>query len=145
MRIVPCTLREANDFVEAHHRHHGRARGCRYCLALVDDGRLCAVAVCGRPVARHLDDGTAVEIVRLCTDGTRNAASKLLAACRRAAQALGYRRLLTYTLAAEGGASLRAAGFAAAADVGGGSWDRPGRRRRDKHPTGAKTRWEASL
>ena len=40
--------------------------------------RLCGVAICGRPVARYLDDGLTLEILRCCTDGTYNACSKPL-------------------------------------------------------------------
>nr|WP_236652145.1 XF1762 family protein [Streptacidiphilus neutrinimicus] len=65
----------------------------------------------GRPVARHLDDGQTLEVTRTCSDGVRNANSLLLGAAWRAARALGYTRLVTYTQAEESGASLRAAGW----------------------------------
>jgi hypothetical protein len=104
---------------------------------------LCGVAIVGRPVARLLQDGYTAEVVRCCTDGTRNAPSMLYAAAWRACRALGYRRLLTYTLPSEGGASLRAAGWRLIGEAGGGSWDRPQRPRIDRHPTQKKLRWEA--
>jgi hypothetical protein len=69
----------------------------------------------------------------------------LLGAARRAAQALGYRRLLTYTLPEEGGASLRAAGWVPAGRTAGGSWSHPSRRRTDRAPTCAKLRWSCPL
>jgi hypothetical protein len=94
-----------------------------------------AVAVVGRPVARALDDGLTMEVTRLASDGHPNACSMLYAAARRAAEAKGYRRGLTYTLASEGGASLRAVGWAKLWDVKGRSWDCPSRPRSDKHPT----------
>ena len=89
------------------------------------------VVIAGRPVARHLDDGWTLEVTRLCTDGTANACSKLYAAAGRAARALGYTRLITYTLPAEGGASLRAAGWRLVGQRGGGNWNRARRPRRD--------------
>lgn len=63
----------------------------------------------------------------------------------RAAKALGYRRLITYTLAEEGGASLRASNWRLIGERGGGTWNRPnnGRARVDLHPTQAKLLWEA--
>lgn len=69
------------------------------------------VAIVGRPVSRHLDDGWTLEVNRLCTDGSRNACSALYAAAWRAARAMGYKRLVTYILESENGASLRAAGW----------------------------------
>jgi len=142
--IVPCTLREANAFVEQHHRHHDPARGCIFVLAVAADGQVRGVAIVGRPVARNLQDGFTAEVTRLATDGTRNACSMLYGAAWRAARAIGYRRLVTYTLPEEGGASLRAAGWKCLGEAGGGSWDRAERPRVDTHPTQVKLRWEAA-
>lgn len=143
LRIVPMSLREANAFVDAHHRHHGPAWGCKFTVGVADDEKICGVAIAGRPVTRHLDDGWTIEVTRCCTDGTRNACSMLYAACRRAAWALGYHRLITYTLATEEGASLRAAGWRCVAEVRGESWNRPSRPRVDTQPLQDKLRWEA--
>jgi len=107
-------------------------------------GALVGCAIVGKPVARMLDDGKTVEVTRCCTDGTRNACSFLYRVCVRVANAMGYRRVLTYTLTNEGGASLRGAGFKLASKSGGGSWSRPSRQRTDKHPTQEKFRWEAA-
>src|ERR1035441_8056475 len=90
--------------------------------------KLVGVAIVGRPVARRLDDGETLEVTRLCTDGTPNACSFLYGACRRAAFALGYGRIGTYTLQDEGGASLRAAGWTLIGERSGGNWkNREGR------------------
>jgi hypothetical protein len=140
--LRPVTLREANAFVERHHRHHRPARGCVFCVAVETD-ELCGVAIVGRPVARLLQDGRTAEVTRLCTDGTSNACSILYGAVWRAARALGYRRIVTYTLPGEGGASLRAVGWKLIGETAGGSWDRPGRARKDSHPLGPKLRWQA--
>lgn len=127
------SLRRANAFVQEHHRHHRPVQGAKFALAVAlsaTDG-ICGVAIVGRPVARHLDDGWTLEVTRLCTDGTPNACSKLYAAACRAARALGYTRLITYTLPAEGGASLRAAGWCLVGQRGGGNWNRARRPRQD--------------
>lgn len=142
--VQPITLREANAFVDAHHRHHGPARGCLFCVAVSDAEQVRGVAIVGRPVARMLDDGWTAEVVRIATDGARNACSMLYAAAWRAARAIGYRRLVTYTLPEEGGASLRAAGWTCVGEAGGGSWSRASRPRVDLHPTQIKLRWEVA-
>lgn len=143
MKVQPMTLRAARDYVNANHRHHKAPQGGLFALAAEVDGVTVGCAIVGKPVARMLNDGMTVEITRMCTDGTRNACSFLYRACVRVANAMGYRRVLTYTLADEGGASLRGAGFKVAAKVDGGSWSRPSRERTDKHPLQEKLRWEA--
>lgn len=145
LRVTPITLREANAYVAANHRHHGETRGCIIVCACSDEtDTIRGVGIAGRPVARALQDGYTAEVTRLCTDGTPNACSMLYRALWRAARALGYRRLVTYTLPQEGGTSLRAAGFALIGEAGGGTWHRPntGRPRIDLHPTQEKLRWE---
>lgn len=142
LTLVPLTLRAANAFIAEHHRHHRPARGCISVVGVAANGRLCGVAVIGRPVARLLQDGFTAEVTRCCTDGTPNACSMLYGAAWRAVRALGYRRLVTYTLPDESGASLRASGFVLFGVVGGGTWDRRRRARADRHPVGKKLRWE---
>lgn len=93
LEIVPMTLREANAFVEQNHRHHGTTVGHKFSIGLSDGEKIVGVAIVGRPVSRHLDDGWTLEVNRLCTDGTRNACSMLYAAAWRAARAMGYKRV----------------------------------------------------
>jgi len=152
LAITPITLREAHAFVREHHRHHKPVQGALFAIAasavreagFCDDGiAVVGVAIVAMPVARMLQDGWTAEVRRLCTDGTRNACSLLYGAAWRAARAMGYRRLVTYTLPAEGGASLRAAGWKLIGEAGGGSWNRDSRPRVDTHPTQSKLRWEA--
>lgn len=84
---------------------------------------LVGVAMVGRPVARAFDNGLCAEINRTCTDGARNANSKLYGACAQACKAMGYERVITYTQADEDGASLRAAGFVRVKELPArGSW-----------------------
>ena len=143
LRIVPTTLRKANTFVADLHRHHRPVTGCRFVLAVADEcGIVHGVLIAGRPVARRIDDGFTLEITRCCTDGARNACSMLYGAARRAGSALGYTRIVTYTLPEEGGASLRAAGFTLMGEAGGGSWSRDSRPREDLAPLQKKFRWE---
>ena len=77
LNIKPCHLRAARDYVGRYHRHSIPPVGGKFAVACYDGDRLCGVAICGRPVARYLDDGLTLEILRCCTDGTGNACSKL--------------------------------------------------------------------
>lgn len=125
-------LKDANAYVTQHHRHHKAVRGHRFSLACYENGRLCGVAIVGRPRSRRIDQHMTVEVLRLCTDGTRNACSKLYGACCRAARALGYSRLITYILDGEKGKSLLASGFSYCYTNKGESWNQLGRPRTDK-------------
>jgi hypothetical protein len=139
--VVPISRDEAKAFVRAHHPPVSH----KFSIAVADeDGKVRGVAMVGRPVARALDDGWTLEVTRVATDGARNACSMLYGAAWRAARALGFRKLVTYTLPEEGGASLRAAGWRVVAEAGGGSWSCPSRPRVDKHPLQRKLRWEAA-
>ncbi|QNK42233.1 XF1762 family protein [Caproicibacter fermentans] len=138
-------LKAANAYVTEHHRHHRAVRGHRFSLACYEDGRLCGVAIVGRPRSRRIDQHMTVEVLRLCTDGTKNACSKLYGACRRAAKILGYERLITYILADESGKSLLASGFSYCYTNKGGSWNQPGRPRSDKAPVCPKRLYEIIL
>lgn len=140
--LIPCELADANAFVSLHHRHHHAVQGHRFSLAASLDSSIVGVIVVGNPVARGRQDGWTLEVTRCCTDGTRNTCSFLYGAAWRATRALGYRRLGTYTLLDEGGASLRAVGWTLVGRRGGGSWDRPSRPRIDKAPTAQKHLWE---
>lgn len=155
LEVRPITLREANKYVAENHRHNLPVAGHKFSIALYEvcggTDRLCGVAIAGRPVARRLDDGLTIEILRVCTDGTYNACSVLYGACARAARAMGYRRVVTYTLASEPGTSLKAAGFKFDGEAGGLSWDVPSRPREvsqmtlfgeeRKYPNEKKVRW----
>lgn len=144
MRIVPITLRMANEFVEKHHRHNGRCQGHKFSVALADGNELIGVAICGRPVARALDDGRTLEVLRVCTlTDKKNACSMLYGACCRAAAAMGYKRVVTYTLKTERGTSPAASGFNRDGVVAKrDGWSRPSRQRSDNgYPSVEKVRW----
>lgn len=145
LRLVPISLAQANEHVASWHRHNRPVPGAKFCVGAADDDDvLRAVAIVGRPVARHYDDGLTLEVNRVATDGTRNANSFLYGACARAAFALGFRRLITYTHAAEGGASLRAAGWRVIAQrPARNGWNIPSRPRADIGSAGiARQLWE---
>lgn len=143
LTVVPCSFREAVAFVNAHHRHHKPPQGHKFSLAVADEaGTVRAVCMVGRPVARGNDNGSTLEVTRLASDGCPNACSCLYGAAWRAAKALGYRRLITYTLNSEPGTTLRAAGWRLIGIRGGGSWNCPSRPRTDTHPLVQKQLWE---
>lgn len=142
MNIRPVRLREANNFVELFHRHHKPVRGHLFSVGVEVAESLVGVVIVGRPLARHLDDGRTCEILRCCTDGTKNACSKLYAAAWKAAKAMGYENCVTYTQEGEPGISLRASGFTAGAKRKARHWDTPTRRRNKNDLPKTRIRWE---
>lgn len=147
LHLVPVSFRDACGFVAEHHRHNIPPVGCKFTVGVADErGVLRGVAIVGRPVARHLDDGMTLEVNRTATDGTPNANSMLYGAAKRACFAMGFRRLVTYTQASESGASLRAAGWHVVAERPARSgWTTPSRPREDRGTGGIpRTLWEAS-
>lgn len=147
LRLVPVGFSDACAFVAAWHRHHVPPIGHKFSIGVADgDGLLRGVAMVGRPVARHYDDGLTLEVNRTATDGTANANSMLYGAAWRAAKALGYSRLITYTQAGESGASLRAAGWSVVAELNERrGWDTPSRPREGRGVDGIqRTLWEAA-
>lgn len=143
MNLVPISIREANLYVLHHHRHHRPTQGALFALAVEKDGQLVGVAIAGRPVGQGLQDGRTVEITRVCTDGTPNACSFLYGRCRRAARALGYERVKTYTRQDESGASPKAAGFEQEALLPARSWaeENASRVRHDRSKPANRIRW----
>lgn len=111
LTIVPLSLRAANAFVAELHRHHKPARGHKFSVGAHDGEKIVGVAIAGRPVSRHYDDGRTLEVNRTCTDGSDNANSCLYGAAWRVAKNMGYRCAITYTQEGESGVSLRAAGW----------------------------------
>lgn len=141
LTIKPIHLKAANAYVKQFHRHNIPTVGGKFAISVYDDNRLCGVAICGRPTARRSDDGTTLEIYRCCTDGTRNACSKLYGAACKIGFDMGYKRIITYTLQSESGASLRASGFRCEGSAGGIAWT--GERKRGYYvsPAEMKNRW----
>lgn len=143
LNLQPINFDEACDFIRRYHRHHLPPQGWKFGIAVNDGEKVVGVITIGRPVARHLDNGWTLEVTRCCTTGEKNAPSMLYGAAWRAAKALGYKRLITYTLKEEPGTSLLAAGWKALYDTGEPNWKREGRPHVKKN-TGIKTLWEAA-
>lgn len=155
LRIKPISLREANKYIEQNHRHHSRVQGCKFALSVYDDETIHGVVVVGRPLSRYLDDGSTLEVTRLCTDGTYNACSILYSRSAKIAKEMGYDRIITYILEDETGTSLKASGWKLdESNIGGGDWQNCTRRidersyvqmslfeQKPKYPTGKKQRW----
>jgi hypothetical protein len=147
LHLVPLKRAAAVDACTRWHRHNAAPVGDLFRVGVAtEDGTLVSVGIAGRPVARHLDDGVTVEVVRVSCDGTPNATSMTYGALSRAAFALGYARVITYTQADESGASLRAAGWRVIAErPARAGWSAPSRPRDDaRYMTSARTLWEAS-
>ena len=145
LSLVPVSLKEANAFVAAHHRHHKPVTGHKFSIGCECDGQLVGVVIAGRPVSRYLDKGLTLEVTRLCTIGEKNACSMLYAAAARAARAMGYRKIITYTLDTEDGTSIRAAGWTCAGLAGGKRWGGQRRPPVDLYPAQMKLRYEKLL
>ena len=155
MKVIPISLKQANEFVEKYHRHHSPVVGHKFSIGALDNkDNMVGVAIVGRPVSRYLDDGKTLEVTRLCTDGTYNACSFLYSRCAKIAKDMGYEKIITYILESENGASLRASGWTLEKEnAGGGSWNVPSRPRelepiqlslfpqKQKHPTEKKRRY----
>lgn len=141
LKAIPLELREANAFVESLHRHHPPVHRDKFRIGCVEDDKLVGVVQLGRPVARFLDDGETIEVVRLCTDGTRNACSFLYGRAAAIAKQMGYKRIITYILDTESGASLKASGWDFDGMTDAKTWDCPSRPRQTKAPSCAKQRW----
>lgn len=146
---VPVTLREARLFVDNFHRHNKAPQGGLFAIGASNGDSLVGVAIVGRPIARRMSDGMTAEVVRVCViDGAPiGSCSFLYARAWKAAKAMGYRKLITYTLQTESGSSLRGAGWRIVAELSANNpkcWQtRPGR---EWQPVvgQAKFRWEMS-
>jgi len=150
MKIVPIELKELNAMVVRWHRHHKRVQGHRFSIGVESDGNLVGGCSVGRPVARRAGNPKEVlEVTRLVTDGTRNACSMLYSRAARVGHLLGYKKIQTYILDTESGASLRAAGWTCEDDnCGGGQWNHSGllfNNRRNDQPQCRKQRWSKTL
>ena len=145
LQLVPVSQKTAKDAVRRWHRHNSAPVGDLFRVGVADDGVLVAVGIASRPVSRVYDDGRTAEVIRVASDGTRNASSMLYGALTRAAFALGYRRVITYTRADEPGTSLRAGWHVIAERPARKGWNAVARPRDDRlYEQVARTLWEAS-
>ncbi|MEO0566519.1 MAG: XF1762 family protein [Pseudomonadota bacterium] len=141
----PLSLKQANALVERLHRHAKPVRIHRFSIGAVVQatGKLCGAVIVSNPVARsHISAlNLECEVRRVVTDGTPDACSFLYAAAVRAATAMGFVNVVTYTRVNEPGTSLRAAGFDVDGTVQAKSWDTPSRRRYSALDPCARIRW----
>lgn len=145
LELTPVTLKEANGFVQQYHRHHKPSVGHKFSIGVREGEKMVGVAICGRPVSRHYDDGYTLEINRLCTDGTHNACSILYGAAYRAAKAMGYKKVITYILESESGVSLKASGYQCEGKAGGFEWNGERKPKGEIYPHEMKTRWAKKI
>jgi len=110
------TVREAKRRVKQWHRKLEDIQGGMFAAGVAVNGELRGVAVAGNGPRVWNDTGRLV-ISRVAVEeqddgkGTPNACSRLYAALARAAEALGWREVWTYTLPSEPGSSTKGAGF----------------------------------
>jgi hypothetical protein len=158
LKVIPADLSVAMRRCREHHRHLPRVLGgltAFEVLRLDRDhpqgslyspriGEPCAWGIVGRAVARVLDQDGWCELTRsICPEGAPpGCASALLGAAARWSKASGD-PTVTYTLAHEGGTSLRAAGWIAVGTTRGGQWSVPSRARaiRPDAIAAPKVRW----
>ena len=154
LTVIPISLHEANDFVSNFHRHNGRTSrdGGKFAIGVTTGEQMVGVAIVGRPIARMLDNGYTAEVTRTCTNefAPKGTVSFLYSACWRICQAMGYQKLITYTLETESGASLRGAGWKVVGKVrpaGKNAWGSKNGREREWQPIYGqqKLRWEKGV
>ena len=143
MQLVPITLKQANDFVAAHHRHHGPVTGWKWGVGVEQDGELIGVGIAGRPNSRMTQskEPQTIEVTRVCTLGHKNVPSMIYGALSRAAFALGYTKIISFILCTETGHSLKCANWKCIGKTAGGSWHRPSRTRHNDHPLEPKLKF----
>ena len=142
---VPLALKESNEFVAKHHRHHDPVYRDKFRVGCIEGGVLVGIANVGRPVNRVLDDGKTLEVTRLCTTGEKDVCSFLYSRCARIAKEMGYSKIITYILESESGTSLKASGWHKEADTNGHNWSCKSRPRKTTAPTCNKQRWAKEL
>ena len=145
MTIKPLTLKQANAYVIEKHRHHGKVQGYKFAIGVYEDDILHGVAIVGHPQGRYDDDGETVEVLRLCTDGKRNACSMLYGRCAKVAKDLGYKKIITFILESESGISLKASGWICENEkCGGFDWSK-NKRYRERHKYEQLSMFETKL
>jgi len=145
LNAVPLELKQANEFVKRLHRHHDPVYRDKFRIGCEKEGQLVGVVQLARPVSRVLDDGKTIEVVRLCTDGTKDVCSFLYSKAARIAREMGYTKIITYILNSESGISLKAAGWIKEADIKGHPWGCQSRPRETTAPSCDKQRFSRNL
>ena len=143
---LPISIKEANEFILNFHRHNNPVKNCRFAIGAGFEGKLVGVAVIGNPVARLMNDGFTMEVLRVCTkeDSPKNTCSFLYGRSWRVWQQMGGLRMITYTLQSESGSSLKGSGWTIRGETKPSSgWSRKDRDRKWQPIYGQmKFRWE---
>ena len=130
LKLTPVTISDAKVFIRRHHRRLPPRVSALFAIGVAQNSQIVGVATVARPSARHLDQRYTAEVTRLCVlDGVPNACSMLYAACWRAAKAMGFTRIITYTATDESGASVAAAGWSLISTTHDHPWSTPARPR----------------
>ena len=159
IKAIPIELKDAQNYINAYHRHHKASNRDKFRIGAEIEGKLVGVIQVGRPVARRLDNGRTLEVLRLCTNGEKDVCSFLYSRAARIAKEMGYEKIITYILESENGSSLRASGWQCEEENAGGKhWDVPSRPRevvyqqmslfeeKNKYPINVKKqRWAKQL
>ena len=113
LKVVPLSLKEANEFVSKYHRHNKKCQGHKFSLGAVFENKLVGVVIVGRPVSRKLDDKLTLEINRNCVldNAPKGTCSFLYSKAIKVWQTMGGKKIITYTLDYESGSSLKAVNF----------------------------------
>ena len=113
LNAVPISLKDSNEYIENFHRHNKPVQGSKFSIGCIYQDKLVGVCIVGRPISRFKDDGVTAEVTRTCVfdDAPKGVNSFLYARAWRAWKAMGDKRIITYTLQSESGASLRGAGW----------------------------------
>jgi hypothetical protein len=146
--IAPITGRAALAWISKTHRHLPKLQGALFAVGVERDGELVGVATAGNPA--RVWQGTGRVVITRCAakpdlpdvgDHAAPVCTMLYGALCRAARALGYREVWTYTLPWEAGVSLRAAGFTLIGETSGGEHSRESRPRVSAICPDKKLRW----
>lgn len=130
IKAIPLELKEAQDYINTYHRHHKAPHRDKFRIGAEINGELVGVIMVGRPIARRLDDGKTLEVLRLCNNGEKDICSFLYSRVARIGKEMGYKKMITYILDSENGTSLKASGWhCEASNVGGKNWSVPSRPR----------------
>lgn len=141
LSLAPCTVKAALRHVREWHRHLPALQGGLFAASCVDPaGKVVAVAIAGNPSRVWQGTGRIV-ITRVASSVGGNACGMLCGSLSRAADALGYKEVWTYTLPEEDGRTLRGAGFKDMGLTDGGDYGRPSRAREPAVRPEPKRRW----
>ena len=113
LKVVPLSLKEANEFVTKYHRHNKKCQGHKFSLGAIFKNELVGVVIVGRPVSRKLDNKLTLEINRNCVldNAPKGTCSFLYSKAIKVWQTMGGKKIITYTLNYESGSSLKAVNF----------------------------------